>query len=200
MSNCKHGFGQGECTYCKEKKEINDAYLEPQLISMIDNIEQYGLVLSRPDMYGMINVMWLRARNHFEEINKEYADTQYVKQLSTPEQNRLKIDFRNIAIDKGALFIPRCPLTRRETTEIGESNCWSCGKGTKLSYNRGSIGCNKCTTYVCVCGHCMCDFPGGMVIGEGRKKKYMPPKKHSSFNVETRREYVKIVKAFIRLN
>jgi hypothetical protein len=167
---------------------------------MIDNIEQYGLVLSRPDMYGMINVMWLRARNHFEEINKEYADTQYVKQLSTPEQNRLKIDFRNIAIDKGALFIPGCPLTRRETTEIGESNCWSCGKGTKLSYNRGSIGCNRCKTYACVCGHCMCDFPGGMVIGEGRKKKYMPPKKHSSFNVETRREYVKIVKAFIRLN
>ena len=196
MSNCKHGFGPGECTYCKEKKEINDAYLEPQLISMIDNIEQYGLVLSRPDMYGMINVMWLRARNHFEEINKEYADTQYVKQLSTPEQNRLKIDFRNIAIDKGALFIPRCPLTRRETTEIGESNCWSCGKGTKLSYNRGSIGCGRCKAYVCLCGHCMCDFPGGMcIVGT-----YIPERKHSPFNYETRREYVKIVKAFSSLN
>ncbi len=196
MSNCKHGFGQGECTYCKEKKEINDAYLEPQLISMIDNIEQYGLVLSRPDMYGMINVMWLRARNHFEEINKEYADTQYVKQLSTPGQSRLKKDFRNIAVNKGSLFIPRFPLTKRETTESGESNCWSCGKGTKLSYYRGSIGCGRCKAYVCLCGHCMCDFPGGMcIVGT-----YIPERKHSPFNYETRREYVKIVKAFSSLN
>ena len=78
MSNCKHGFGPGECTYCKEKKEINDAYLEPQLISMIDNIEQYGLVLSRPDMYGMINVMWRSENNHFERISKEDTNTYYV--------------------------------------------------------------------------------------------------------------------------
>ena len=200
MSNCKHGFGQGECTFCRENTEKKNMYFVPQLISKINNNEPYGLILSYPDTSGMINVMWRSEDNYIERVNDECTGTCYVKQLSTPEQNRLKIDFRNIAIDKGALFIPRCPLTRRETTEIGESNCWSCGKGTKLSYNRGSIGCNKCTTYVCVCGHCMCDFPGGMVIGEGRKKKYMPPKKHSSFNVETRREYVKIVKAFIRLN
>ena len=193
MSNCKHGFGPGECTYCKEKKEINDAYLEPQLISMIDNIEQYGLVLSRPDMYGMINVMWLRARNHFEEINKEYADTQYANQLPKFEQNRLKQDFRSIAMKEGFLFIPTRPLTLKERI-MDEPNCFECK--TRLSYERGSMGCTECVQYACPCGLCFCDFPGG-ILWTG---KYVSGQPGLPCKLAPRREYVKIVKAFSRLN
>jgi len=195
MSNCKHGFGQGECSFCVENTEKKNMYFQPQLISKINNNEPYGLVLSNPDTSGMISVIWRSENNNIERINKEYTDSQYVMLLPIFKQDRLKQDFRKIALYKGSLFIPRYPLTKRETTESGESNCWLCGKGTKLSYDRGSIGCNRCKSYVCVCGHCMCDFPGGMGIGG-----YIPPRQGSPFNNETRREYVKIVKAFSCIN
>ena len=196
MPNCIHGFGPGECAICEKNTEKKNMYFQPQLISKINNNEPYGLVLSYPDIFGMINIMWRSDNNYIERVKKECTVTYYVRQLSTPGQNRLKKDFRNIAVNKGSLFIPRFPLTKRETTESGESNCWSCGKGTKLSYYRGSIGCGRCKAYVCLCGHCMCDFPGGMcIVGT-----YIPERKHSPFNYETRREYVKIVKAFSSLN
>jgi len=189
-----HGFEQEWCSFCKERTEIQNTYFEPQLISKFDNNEQYGLVLSNPDTTGMVNVMWLSVNDHFERMNKEFTDIQYVKQQPIFEQNRIKQGFRSIAIDKGSLFIPRHPLTRRERSEIGDTHCWQCK--SKLSYVRGTIGCYRCGQYACICGHCMCDFPGGVnYLGQ-----YIPPRKSSPFNNETRREYVKIVKAFSNLN
>jgi hypothetical protein len=205
MSNCIHGLGQGECAYCGKNTEKKNMYFVPQLISKINNNEHYGLVLSYPDTSEMINVMWLQARNHFEEINKEDADIQYASRLPIFEQNRLKQNFRKIALYKGSLFIPRRPLAQTlitsamekpVTTEIGESNCWSCGRETKLSYNRGSIGCNRCKAYVCLCGHCMCDFPVRFTC----TYPYVLQQPGLPCNLAARREYVKIVKAFSSIN
>jgi hypothetical protein len=189
MGNCKHGLGQGECTTCEEQRVFKNMFFEPQLFSKINNNEQYGLVLSDPDMYGMINVMWLKAKNHFERINKEYTVTYYVKQLPISEQDRLKQDFRSIAMKEGFLFVPPRPLTQREQI-MDEPNCFGCK--TRLSYARGSMGCTECVQYACLCGLCFCDFPGGII----HTGQYVPKQPGLPRKLAARREYVKIVKAF----
>ena len=78
MSNCKHGFGPGECTFCGENTERKNMYFVPQLISKINNNEQYGLALSDTETTGTINVMWRSENNHFERISKEDTNTYYV--------------------------------------------------------------------------------------------------------------------------
>ena len=102
----------------------------------------------------------------------------------------LEAQVREFALREGHLFVPGQRLTYRESTPEGPPQCWHCKQ--TLSYERGSLGCTKCRSYVCQCGTCWEGFPGGLTW----KKEYRGPQGPPPVPPSERRWYVYLARKF----
>jgi len=150
--------------------------------------EAAGVVLSSPAEDGMVRVMLLDGKGTISRmhISNEVVFEEPFADQTNHERVNLVVRTLELAYPTGHLFAPTYPLEDRELTEAGPANCWKCRR--LVSRDSGSLGCRKCNFYVCVCGYCLCGYPGGM----NYLQKWIPPQPPPPCAPKLRREYVRI--------
>lgn len=151
---CIHGIDIRFCKNCQEAIER-----EPILADAVWSTQEgEGVLILRPAKAGRVKVLTEAGISEMEEITLQ-------SEAGSGREGLLRDLLAKTASERGFLFVPESPLTRREQLDdIGPTHCYHC-KST-LSFETGSLGCSKCQYYVCGCGRCLCGYEGWNWKGE----------------------------------
>ena len=179
MPLCKHEIESNYCGICREYILESAISLKPFLLKSNNLI---GLILDTPAEKGTIEVFLAAEKGEIARIKEEE-----IAEMALTEESRTKL--LKTAEETAWIWLPKGPLTSRENSEEGPSHCWNCKK--TLSYTKGSLGCLVCGQYACICGSCICDFPGG----RNYLWQFIPPGQGLPCDKVERQQYIRIIKA-----
>lgn len=178
MAKCKHGLNESTCGTCRQSKKTER--LSPDAVRRT-TAGDYAMVLSLPGE-GKARVLVLGGR----AAQIETIDESDLQIISRDDECFLKLldEFRRLALERGHLFLPGQPLTVRERLN-DPTHCYECK--TELSFDKRSLGCKHCWSYVCERGHCLCGNTSRNYLGQVFSQPPGP-------QIPDRIEYIRIVR------
>jgi hypothetical protein len=192
--NCKHGLLWETCSFC-QRERLTKSFVPRLIYHQTEKL--IGLTAGDPDPDGLVRVLALRIAG--QQVSLELARVNPVGMEpfveDGPDREKLPAlrgTFRKYAMDVAHINEPDRPRTQRECTGFGPSRCWCCRQ--PLSFANSSLACRACTYYVCSCGHCMCDFPGG----RNYLDQFVPAGRGLPCDLELRSVCVSVVRAIAR--
>jgi hypothetical protein len=189
MPNCKHGLDQQFCALCTNNLRIEP--LDDDAIR-INNTGKYFILLRKSNNESQNKGFYLDSQIIGSVSNFEISNSTVVNKNNEKNHAILK-RFKEVALEKGFLFIPSHPLTRREHESEGPPRCFKCH--TILDFESEALGCSICRYYACRCGRCVCGYEGRNYLGQHFKQ--LPPLPISR---EDRLEYIRIVRLLEKLD
>ena len=181
MSTCING---NEVEYCARCRSKNDERSLEIMFKKEKHNSEILLILREYQERDKIKALVVSNEPVIREINfSQVADAGEL------DEEELINNLINIIKEKGFITFPTRPLTNRELTDDGPTHCYKCKKS--LSFDKGSLMCTECRSYVCRCGNCMCGYPGG----KNYQGNWIPEQPCLKCSIEDRLEYTRIAYA-----
>jgi hypothetical protein len=182
MADCKHGIQEDDCDLCQGKKMERPLALKPFFLKKNGTL---GLILDAPAKGKKVEVFLATEPVGISKVDKKTIDVFTEAELTIEHRTKLL----RAAMKAGHIYMPDRPLRQREGLDMGPSKCWNCER--TVSFDKGSFGCYDCRSYACICGSCICDYPGG----KNYSGQHVPAGNGLSCNKKERKHLMRISKA-----